>query len=290
MAKCLVTGGLGFIGRHLVRRLVCAGHSVVILDDGSASAVGLEFLVSRLVCERFLRHSTRPTTEYAPFDVIFHLAAVSRTPPAIADPVRCNEVNVGLTLDLLEYARSYPCSPRFVHSSSNVVYGSPTPYRASKLAAEFYLESYNALYSANAIALRYSNVIGPGLRPGDPAVLSSLRDCRAANGYVEVTGDGGQTRNFTYVEDIVEANLLAAFASSYKGVLDVSTGVQTTMNEFAGHFDCPVHYIDDRRGDTKHIHQPVEGGTVPSAQAILGWQPRVPFDEAMRRSLVEANA
>ncbi len=278
MSKCLVTGGLGFIGAHLVDRLRADGHDITILDiEHLVGAVKIPNQWPYVECD--IRYINTLNPSLAPVDVVFHLAAVSRTPPAIADPRGCNQTNVVGTLQVFEFARKH--GSRVVHSSSNVVYGTPTPYRTSKLAAEMYATDYNTLYNGNIICLRYSNVIGPRLRRGDPAVLSSLRDCCDRNGYVEVTGDGEQTRNFTYVDDIVEANLRAAFSPTcYRGILDITTGVQTTMNEFASYFDCPVRYVEDRKGDTKHIHQhPFE------ALNALGWMPKVRFDEAMKRSL-----
>lgn len=271
MAKCLVTGGLGFIGSHLVDRLRADGHEITIVDISSRST-----RYSHRECD--IRYINALNPPLSPVDVVFHLAAVSRTPPTIADPRGCNLTNVAGTLQVFEFARKH--GVRVVHSSSNVVYGTPTPYRTSKLAAEMYAEDYNVLYNGNIICLRYSNVIGPRLRRGDPAVFSSLRDCRDANGYVEVTGDGEQTRNFTYVSDIVEANILAAFGTKDKGILDITTSVQTSMNEFARYFDCPIKHIPDRVGDTKHIHQDQR-----PAWAVLGWTPKVPFDEAMKLSL-----
>ena len=274
MSRCLVTGGLGFIGSHIVDYLRASGHEVEILDDCSANTIPQPPGTPK----RYLFHAG-DFVHWSP-EVIFHTAAVSRTPPAIADPMRCHGVNVTGSLHVFELARK--TGARVIHSSSNVVYGTPTPYRTSKLAAEMYATDYNTLYGGNIICLRYSNVIGPHLRRGDPAVLSSLRDCRDRSGYVEVTGDGKQTRNFTYVSDIVEANILAAFGPghAHRGILDITTGIPTSMNEFARHFGCPIRYIEDRKGDTKVIQQ-----SWKEAGAVLQWTPTVPFDEAMRLSL-----
>lgn len=267
----LVTGACGFLGHHLVARLRRDAHNVIGIDDLSANCI--------TPTDRDLKCSIHAVDSlqdhFGEFDVVFHTAAISRTVPAIEDPKTCNRTNVDGSLNIF---RSFP-NARIVHSSSNVVYAKPNPYQASKVAAEQYALACNEVYNSRIICLRYSNLIGPGYRIGDPAVLASLRECRAANGYVEVTGDGKQTRNFLYVDDAVEANL-KAMNSIHNGVLDVTTGVVTSMNEFAGYFNCPIKYIGDRLGDTKHIHQ-----EAADARKILGWQAQVPFDEAMKRSL-----
>lgn len=267
----LVTGSCGFLGHHLTRRLRADGHEVIGIDDMSANCVPPDMHDYK----RSIHAVDSLQNYFGEFDVVFHTAAISRTVPAIEDPKHCNKVNVDGSLNIFH---SFP-NARIIHSSSNVVYAKPNPYQASKVAAEQYALACNEVYGSRIICLRYSNLIGPGYRIGDPAVLAALRECRAAKGYVEVTGDGEQTRNFLYVDDAVEANILA-MDSRRNGVLDVTTGVITSMNEFAGYFNCPIKYIGDRLGDTRHIHQ-----NGAEARKILGWKPRVGFGEAMKRSL-----
>jgi UDP-glucose 4-epimerase len=107
-----------------------------------------------------------------------------------------------------------------------------------------------------------------------------LRDSRADKGYIEITGDGTQTRNFTSVRDIVDACMIAAFDSQHKGIVDVTSGVVTSMNEFASYFECPIKYVDPRKGDTPHIHQSPE-----DAERILGWKAKISLAEEMDRCL-----
>lgn len=271
--KVLVTGGLGFVGSHISKRLSGMNHHVTIWDDWSSPCD----MQNREANATYCVDITKDSLEREPqFDVVFHTAAIARTVPCVNAPLRCHEVNATGSLKIFDRY----IGARVVHCSSNVCLGVPTPYRASKIAAEEYLQSYNNLYDANIIGLRFSNVIGPHLRKGDGAVLSSLRDCRAANGYVEVTGDGTQTRNFTSVSDVVDACMIAAFDSQHKGIIDITSGRVTSMNEFAAFYKCPVRYIGDRRGDTKDIHQSPE-----EALKVLGWKAKVSLEEEMERSL-----
>ncbi len=286
--RCLVTGGCGFIGSHLVARLRALGHQVTIwdipdvlalpprspelpelwhLDLGADNLSGVEIL------------------EDLGIDTVFHLAAVSRTLLAIADPRQCHAVNAGGSLRLLERVRLFQDATgrkcRVVLGSSNIVYGSPNPYKASKLAMEEYMSAYNALYGLNCIALRYSNVYGPGMRWDDPICLASLRRSKYEKGYVELTGDGEQSRHWTHVSDIVEGTILAA-QSDFKGVMDLASGQYFSMNAMAQHFDCPIHYVPARPGDTLHIVQPTE-----FAFGMLGWRAKVKVAQGIQDVLAE---
>jgi UDP-glucose 4-epimerase len=252
--RCLVTGGLGFIGSHLVKRLRELGHEVWVLDDCSNPARKPSEEPDLMNAD--LAHQF--PWGYMP-DWIFHLAAVSRTAWTIANPMACERVNVWGSLGVLDFARSgtNPSTgktPRVVLASSNIVYGAPNPYRASKLAMEEYMTAYNELYGLNCIALRYSNVYGPGMRWDDPICLAAMRRSMVENGYIELTGDGNQSRDFTHVHDIVEGTLLAA-QSDWRGVFDMTSRYHRSMNAMATLFKCPVRYIAARPGDTKVITQ-----------------------------------
>jgi UDP-glucose 4-epimerase len=272
--RAVVTGGAGFIGSALADLLVREGHAVRIVDAllpgrGRYGHVNrkAEFYQADI---RDL--STRGLLEGA--DWVFHTAAVSTTPWAVADPVTCNDINVSGTLNLLEGARRYGVK-RFVFSSSNVVYAPFTAYWASKMAAENYCSVYTSLYGLPVIALRYSNVFG-SLRQNPENVIMSMRASWLADGRVWLTGDGEQSRDFTNVADVCRANLLAAQAQ-VTGPLDICTGVNHSMNEVAAFFGCPVDYRPEREGDVKHIRQ-----DPAPARAQLGFEASVPFAEGMR--------
>ena len=275
--RCLVTGGCGFIGGHLVRKLVELGHEVIVVDLDSEKfdrlpTVGC-FEID--ICDPVMHELVRYFKEQpGSLDVIFHLAAVSRTVPAMENPVRCIETNVLGTCNVLEAARQYNV-PRVVVSSSNVVYAGATPYRDSKRAVDEMVNTYIQLYDQPVIGLRYSNVYGPGIPKGDPAVFAMLRDSHCEHGYATVTGDGTQTRDFTHVSDIVEGNL-KAWQSNYRGTLDLCTGVQTSINNACAMLKIPVKYIDPRPGDIQAMVQDRD-----PALTHLGWKSTITIEDGI---------
>jgi UDP-glucose 4-epimerase len=269
--KALVTGAAGFIGSHLCDHLVELGHEVTGVDN---LARGDMRHVSQYV--RFIKADIRGPFAAALMDGadwVFHTAAVSTTPWAVRDPVECNSINVTGTLNLLEAARKHGVQ-RFVFSSSNIVYAAPTAYKVSKLAAEGYCEAYTHLYGLSTVCLRYSNVFG-SLRQNPENCIASMRLSAKARGFIEVTGDGEQSRDFTNVEDVCRANVLAA-QSDATGWMDICTGVNRTMNEVAALFGVPVKHVGDRPGDVKHITQDPRPASV-----LLGFDARVPFRQGM---------
>lgn len=275
--RVVISGVAGFIGSHLTDYLLEQGHEVLGIDA--------------LLSGRGERDRVNPDAEFRQADIrepmtrsllrgadwVFHVAAVSTTPWAVRDPVTANDINVNGTLSLLEGARQAQVK-RFVFSSSNVVYGAPTAYKVSKLAAEGYCEAYSHLYGLSTIALRYSNVFG-SLRQNEENCVMSMRASFLRDGFIWLTGDGGQTRDFMNVADVCRANLLAA-ESGVTGPVDVCTGVNRTMNEVAAYFGCRVEYRPEREGDVRHIRQ--DPGP---AREYLGFEARVPFAEGMRAYL-----
>ena len=268
--RCLVTGGLGFIGSHLVKRLLELGHDVTVVDNG-LNPSGSPCKTWRVDCE--VADFVRDDHSVETFDWIFHLAAVSRTAWAIADPLRCHLMNASTSVLLLDAVRDECPKARVVLASSNIIYGSANPYRASKLAMEEYMSAYNALYGLNCIALRYSNVYGPGMRWDDPICLASMRRSMVEKGYIELTGDGTQSRDFTHVSDIVEGTIAAA-ESSHKGIIDLTSGHHRSMKQMAellglafngNHVE--VKFTAARPGDTQEIRQ------MPYIGPELAWRP-----------------
>lgn len=271
--RCLVTGGAGFIGSHLVDRLIEQGHEVLVLDNLRS---GYESQINRKA--EFVQLDIRNYLYClgGAFDVIFHLAAIARTPWCMDDPVLAAETNVMGTVRVLEYARQWK-TPRVVCASSNVVYAARTPYRATKEMVEMWCRTYQESYGVNAVSLRFSNVYGPRQSEEGPSpnVFAAFRKCYREKGYVEITGDGEQSRDFTHVDDIVDGLIKAwGTKNSCPQGIDLCTGVNWTMNHIVKNFfKAPVRYLPERAGDVKHIRQsPVMAST------YLGWRYVVDLD------------
>jgi UDP-glucose 4-epimerase len=166
---------------------------------------------------------------------------------------------------------------RFVHSSSCIIYVPNTPYYVAKQAAEEYTRVFNELYGFSTIALRYSNVYGKRQSEDgiSPNVFAALRKSKKENGKLFITGNGEQTRDYTHVSDVVEANILAS-KSEITGAYYVGTSVATSLNEVAPFFECPIEYIAERQGDIKHL---VRDGK--EFKEKLGWQPKVSITDGI---------
>lgn len=268
MSKMLVTGGAGFLGHHLVKRLLNEGHEVVAIDNlltGERQRVDKRAL--------FVQADIRNFKEILPYftgvDCVFHTAAIARTSWTVLDPILATEINVLGTVNVLEAARLHKVK-RFVHSSSCIMYVPNTPYYTSKLAAEENVKIYHKLYGISTIALRYSNLYGKGQSEEghSPNVFAAFRKSKKENGKIFVTGDGEQSRDYLHADDVVEANVLAG-KSDYCGVIDVCTGVNTSLNEVVKYFDCPVEYIGERVGDIKHLY------TDPKQAEVIGFKSKV---------------
>lgn len=277
--KCTVVGGSGFIGSHLVEALVKEGAIVKVIDNFSTGSLENIFSVADKieVISLDMRDFKSLDTALLGSEIIFLTAAIARTPWCIDDPILCYSTNVMGTLNVLESARRNGCK-RVVLSSSNVVYAFDTPYRTSKEALERLGDTYVKMYGQSVVSLRYSNVYGRRQREDGPSpnVFAALRKSKKENGKLIITGDGEQSRDYTHVSDIVEGNILASL-SDYCGVIDLCTGHNTTLNEVAKHFKCPVEYIEERPGDVKHIYQPTG-----VAKAILGWESKVKLDDGIQ--------
>lgn len=274
--KCVVVGGSGFIGSHLVDALIAGGAEVRVLDNFSCcDSANRNMKAQYIECD--IREFDEVFYGVKGADIVFVTAAIARTPWCIDDPILCYEVNVMGTLHVLEASRRCGVK-RVVLSSSNVVYAFDTPYRTSKEAVERLADTYVAMYKQSVIALRYSNVYGPRqLETGpSPNVFAALRKSKKELGHLVITGNGEQSRDYTHVSDIVEGQLRAG-VSDWCGVLDLCTGKNTTMNEVAVYFNCPVKYTSPRDGDIMHIYQ-----DPAPAETILGWRARVNLAEGIR--------
>lgn len=299
--KAVVTGGAGFIGSHLVRRLLRDGAEVTVIDDFSTGRrENLEGVPVRLIEHDLAREDL--ADRLAGTDVIFHLAAIPSVPRSVREPLRSHDAGATATLRLLDAAREAGVRT-FVNSSSSSVYGDvaappmresmPTmprsPYAVAKLAAEGYTRVFAQLHGMRTVSLRYFNVFGPRQ---DPTSAYAAAIPRFISAYMrreqpQVFGDGRQSRDFTYVEDVVEANIAASVAPKLSGesvniaagnprtVLDVLKAIST---EF-GYTVEPVH-SPPRPGDIRDSH-----ADLTVARSLLGYQAKVDFQTGLRRTV-----
>lgn len=300
----LVTGGAGFIGSHLCERLLRDGHRVRVLDNFSS---GKEENLSALsgpieVVRGDVRDSTALGRAMEGAHVAFHQAAIGSVPRSVDDPVSTHEANVSGTLNVLLAARDKGVR-RVVYASSSSVYGQTpdlpkredmapqpvSPYALSKLAGEWYATVCYRVYGVEAISLRYFNIFGPRQDPDSeyaaviPRFISALLEGRAPTIY----GDGLQTRDFTYVDNVVEANLLAAEARDVAGdVFNIACGgrysltdLLARLNEIVGVKVEPV-YAPARAGDVRDSQASIE-----KAERALGYRVVVGFWEGLRRTV-----
>lgn len=294
----LVTGGAGFVGANLVRMLLSAGYRVRILDNFSTGQreylKGLENLeviqgdiLDREVAARAIENAVG----------VIHLAAQSGVPSSLADPKRDCMVNVLGTLNLLEACRHHACLARFVFASSNAPLGRQTPpitedkvalpispYGASKLAGEAYCLAYYGAWGIRTVILRFGNAYGPFSAHKNSVVPSFFRAV-LSGGHITIFGDGKQTRDFIYVEDLCRA-ILRALGSDISGeVFQIATGVQTSIRELACAVsrvvgrDIPVRYEQARAGDLVENYSCID-----KAKRLLGWKPCVELEEGLRRT------
>lgn len=274
--RALVTGGAGFIGSHLAARLVAEGHEVRVLDNFAtgrrsnidAIAGGIELVEGDIQSYERAHNAVRGC------EMVFHQAALPSVPRSIQDPLTSNATNVIGTLNILLAARDEGVR-RVVCASSSSVYGAnPTlpkheemtalpisPYATAKLAGEGYCRSFGVGYGLETVALRYFNVFGPRQDPSSQyaAVIPNFITAMLEGDAVQIFGDGHQSRDFTYVDNVVEANLLAADASHVSGrVFNIACGCKITLNALVAELreligsSSEVHYEPARPGDVKH--------------------------------------
>ena len=303
----VVTGGAGFIGSHLVERLLRdrSGARVRILDDFSTgSMANLPFAAGAGERLEIVRGDIRDlaTVERAAAGagVIFHQAAMRSVPRSVADPLGANASNVTGTLHVLEAARRVGCR-RVVYASSSSVYGDRpelpkredqppapiSPYAVSKAAGEQYAAVWHRLYGVETVGLRYFNVFGPRQDPASEyaAVIPRFILWGLRGAPLEVHGDGRQSRDFTYIDNVVDANCRAAEAPDAAGVFNVGCGDRVSLLDIIAGLDALLGHAVERR------HTPVRAGDVPHtladierARQLLGYTPLVGFDEGLRRT------
>jgi nucleoside-diphosphate-sugar epimerase len=300
--RALVTGGGGFIGHHLVRKLLADGYDVRVLDNFSTGRrERLEGVEVSLV-EGDLRSYERAHAAVRGTDVVFHLGALPSVPRSVQDPLTTGAVNVEGTLNILLAARDERVR-RVIFASSSSVYGANpvlpkregdqplpiSPYGVSKLSAEHYCRAFTTVYGLETVSLRLFNVFGPGQDPLSQyaAVVPRFIAALASGNRPVVYGDGKQTRDFTYVEDVVTAFVLAADAPSAAGeVINVCAGRETSLlallemlSGVLGTEADPV-FESARAGEVRASH-----GDRSKAASLLPWEPRSSIEEALEASI-----
>jgi UDP-N-acetylglucosamine/UDP-N-acetyl-alpha-D-glucosaminouronate 4-epimerase len=304
VTKVLVTGGAGFIGSNLVEALLGRGDEVRVLDNYSTgrranlAALGREVEV----VEGDLRSYERVHTAVRGVEVVFHQGALGSVPRSVQDPLTTTAVNVEGTLNVLLAARDESVR-RVVFASSSSVYGNAermplseaqtpnpiSPYGVAKLAAERFCVSFGHVYGLETVALRYFNVFGPRQDPTSqyaavvPRFIRAIADGRT----VTIDGDGNQSKDFTYVANVIRANVLAADAGDAAGrVLNVAMGGSESVNDLA---DLIGRLLGK---EVSRVHGPERPGDVrlscadiSAAADAIGYEPVVSFEEGLRRTI-----
>lgn len=308
MATYLVTGGAGFIGSHLVEELRRRGHAVRVADDLSsgkrenlAHIEGVDLRVGSVADPAFMREVM------AGVDIVLHQAAIPSVPRSVKDPVRSNTANISGTLEVLVAARDAGVR-RVVFAGSSSVFGDRaelpkaehmpvgplSPYALQKLVGEQYMQMFTRLYGLETVTIRYFNVFGPRQDPGSPysGVISLFIRALLEGRPPTIHGDGGQTRDFTYVANVVDGVLRAAETPGVSGeVINVAVGGRVsllqlfeTLQTLFGTRLTPVHGAP-REGDVRDSQADIR-----KAERLLGYRPVVTFDEGLRRTVEWARA
>ena len=304
MSFCLVTGGAGFIGSHLVDGLLDDGHSVRVIDNLSTGTLAnLAHVRPRIeMIEGDITDVETVASAIRGVDWVFHQAALASVPRSVADPVSTNRVCVDGTLNVLLAARDAKVK-RVVYAASSSAYGASlslpkretdltlplSPYAVAKLAAEHYCAAFTEVYGLETVRLRYFNIFGPRQPPDSPyaAVIPLFFEAMLAGRNPVIYGDGQQSRDFTYVADAVQANLRAAKAPKASGkVYNIACGRRTSLLELVAKINTllgtnlkPVHQ-SPRLGDVKHSE-----ADITPAQSDLGYVPKFDIDQGLQKCL-----
>jgi nucleoside-diphosphate-sugar epimerase len=303
MASYLVTGGAGFIGSHLCEELLRRGHTVRVADNlitgkraNLAHLGGVEFL------EVDLAHYPAAEQAVKGVDYVLHQAAIPSVPRSVQDPMTSHRANVDASLNILLAARDGGVK-RVVYAGSSSVYGNApalpkhegmppnplSPYALQKLVAERYCRIFTQLYGLETVTIRYFNVFGPRQDPSSPysGVISLFATALLERRQPTIYGDGEQTRDFTYVANVVDGVLRACEAPAASGeAINVATGGRISLNELLrvmnGILGTGMHaiYKERRAGDVTDSQ-----ADISKAQALLGYRPIVTLEEGLRRTL-----
>ena len=304
MSLFLVSGGAGFIGSHLAEGLVNRGKNVRVIDNfATGKRKNIEHILDKIeLIEGDIRKPQDCKKAMQDVCVVFHEAAIPSVPKSVEDPVLSHRSNVDGTFNMLMAARDAGVK-RFVYAASSSAYGdtevSPkhekiiprpkSPYAVAKLVGEYYLRSFYECFKLQTISIRYFNVFGPRQDPKSqyaaaiPAFVTAILQDKQPTVY----GDGEQSRDFTYIENVVEANLLAAAVPETHGeVVNVACGQSVTVNaiikkinELLGKDIKPI-YVPSRPGDVKHSL-----ADITLAGEIIGYRPKIYFDKGLQLAI-----
>ena len=304
MAMWVVTGGAGFIGSHLAEALVARGESVRVADSfTTGKAANLAAIRAAIeIVEGDLADPDVARRAVAGADYVLHQAAIPSVPRSVDDPATTHRANVDATLQVLLAARDAGVR-RVVYAGSSSAYGNqdglakredmPTrplsPYALQKLVGEEYMRLFTELYGLETVTTRYFNVFGPRQDPSSPysGVIALFVTAMLAGRPATITGDGGQTRDFTYVANVVDGVLKAATAPNVAGeVINVATGREISINELAQTLgriigvSAPAVHVDARAGDVRHSQ-----ADIGKARELLQYEPTVDLEQGLRRTV-----
>jgi UDP-glucose 4-epimerase len=304
MATYLVTGGAGFIGSHMVEELVRRGETVRVLDNlATGKTVNLARIAGRIdFQEADIRDLAAISPHFTGAQYVIHLAALPSVARSVDDPLTANEVNVTGTLNVLLAARDAGVK-RLVFAASAAAYGdNPTmprvetltpdplsPYALAKVAGEYYCRVFTTIYGLETVALRFFNIFGPRQNPDSPytGVLSKFVPAYELGNTPVIFGDGEQSRDFTYVDNVVDATLRACTAPGASGkVINVGVGRSYTLNQtiaILNHIfgqNVEPRYGPPRPGDALHSL-----ADISLARQLLGYEPLVSFEEGLRKTV-----
>lgn len=304
MANYLVTGGAGFIGSNLVRALLEADHTVRVMDNfETGKRENLTAIMDRIeLIEGDIRDPDTCQSACADMEVVLHQAALGSVPRSVAEPATSNTVNVDGTVNMLWAAKQAKVR-RFVFAASSAVYGESadlpkqedmtpapiSPYGVTKLTCEHYCRVFYLTYGLETFSLRYFNVFGPQQDPTSQyaAVIPLFVSALLRKKKPTVFGDGEQTRDFTYIDNVVQANMLAVNAPNAQGqVINIACQDQVSLNSILDilrellHSDIAAEYTAPRAGDIKHSL-----ADISRAKELLGYKPHVNFEQGLRMAI-----
>ena len=303
MASYLVTGGAGFIGSHIAEELLKRGHRVRVADSFiTGKRANLEAIKGVELVEGDLADMAVAAKAAAGMDYVLHQAAIPSVPRSVDDPVTSNRANITATLNVLVAARDAKVK-RVVYAGSSSAYGNTTngakredmpssplsPYALQKLVGEQYCQMFTRLYGLETVVIRYFNVFGPRQDPSSAysGVISLFATLLPAGKAPTIYGDGGQTRDFTYVANVVDGVLRACEAPKAAGeVINVATGQQISLNDLLATLNkiigtnLQATYKDERIGDVRDSL-----ADISKAKALLGYAPTVSLEDGLRRTL-----